>query len=165
MEHQGSDIEKKTKRGRLVMKPKLEELEKEVSGWRHISVHPHRFGGREFRFLSAELGHVHTGGIVDIPFPRSVHDALLAEGLAQEHRWVPNSGWITFRIRSEEDLKHALWLMRLSYIRYALKTATDPRELLEQESEELDLSPQFKSLLERFVPNANHSATEPLSAA
>ena len=25
----------------------------------------------------------------------------------------------------------ALWLMRLSYIRYALKTATDPRALLE----------------------------------
>src|SRR5438477_11590396 len=86
----------------------LKKLEEEVSGWPHISVHPHRFAGREFRFLSAELGHVHTGGIIDIPFPRSIHDALLAKGLAQEHRWVPNSGWITFRIRSEKDLKHAL---------------------------------------------------------
>src|SRR5438309_7580897 len=45
----------------------LKKLEEEVAGWPHISVHPHRFGGREFRFLSAELGHVHTGGIVDIP--------------------------------------------------------------------------------------------------
>ena len=107
---------------------------------------------------------MHTGGIVDIPFPRSIHDALLAEGLAQEHRWVPNSGWITFRIRSEEDLKHALWLMRLSYLRYALKKAADPRELFEQESEQLRLSPQFKSLLERFVPKtANHVSAEPLS--
>ena len=26
-------------------------------------------------------------------------------GLAEEHRWVPNSGWITFHIRNEEDLK------------------------------------------------------------
>ncbi len=144
----------------------LKKLDDEVSAWPNISVHPHRFGGKEFLFGSAEVGHIHTGGIVDIPFPRSVRDALLAEGLAEGHRWwVPNSGWTTFRVRSEEDLKHALWLMRLSYIRYALKTATDPRELLEQESEELDLSPQFKSLLERFVPNANHSATEPLSAA
>ena len=143
----------------------LKKLDDEVSAWPNISVHPHRFGGKEFLFGSAEVGHIHTGGIVDIPFPRSVRDALLAGGLAEGHRWVPNSGWTTFRVRSEEDLKHALWLMRLSYIRYALKTATDPRELLEQESEELDLSPQFKSLLERFVPNANHSATEPLSAA
>jgi hypothetical protein len=30
--------------------------------------------------------------------------------------------------------------MRLSYLRYMLKTATDPRKLFEQESE-LDLSP------------------------
>ena len=128
----------------------LKMLEDEISAWPNISVHPHRFGGKEFLFGNAEVGHIHTGGIVDIPFPRSVRDALLAEGLAEGHRWVPNSGWTTFRVRSEEDLKHALWLMRLSYIRYALKTATDPRERLEQESEELDLSPQFKSLLEKF---------------
>ena len=108
---------------------------------------------------------MHTGGIVDIPFPRSIHDALLAKGLAQEHRWVPNSGWITFRIRSEKDLKHALWLMRLSYLRYALKRAADPRELFEQESKQLCLSPQFKSLLEPFVPKtANRVSAEPLSA-
>ncbi len=143
----------------------LKKLDDEVSAWPNISVHPHRFGGKEFLFGSAEVGHIHTGGIVDIPFPRSVRDALLAGGLAEGHRWVPNSGWTTFRIRNEEDLKHALWLMRLSYLRYALKTAPDARNLLEQESEQLHLSPQFKSLLEKFVPNANHSATEPLSAA
>jgi hypothetical protein len=143
----------------------LKKLEDDVSAWPHISVHPHRFGGREFRFGSAEVGHVHTGGIVDIPFPRAVRDALLNEGLAEEHRWVPNSGWITFRIRSEQDLTHALWLMRLSYLRYRLKTATDPRRLLENETEELHLSPRFKSLLEAFVPkNANVVSAEPLPA-
>ena len=41
---------------------------------------------------------------------------------SEEHRWVPNSGWITFQMRSEKDLSHALWLMRLSYLRYALKS-------------------------------------------
>jgi len=142
----------------------LKKLEEEVSAWPHISIHPHRFGGREFRFGSAEVGHVHTGGVVDIPFPRSVRDALLAEGLAEEHRWVPNSGWTTFRIRSEDDLKHALWLMRLSYLRYRLKTAADPRKLLQQESEELHLSPQLTSLLEPFVPlTARQVLTESLA--
>jgi hypothetical protein len=142
----------------------IEKLEDEISTWPHVSVHPHRFGGREFLFDKAEVGHVHTGGTVDIPFPRSVRDALLKDGLPEEHHWVPNSGWITFHVRSEEDLKHALWLMRLSYLRYALKVATDPRQLLEQ-SEHLHLSPQFKCLLEPFVPiTANQVAAEPLSA-
>ena len=139
----------------------FEALEQEVSSWPKVSVHPHRFGGREFRFGSAEIGHIHPGVVVDIPFPRSVRDALLAGGLAEEHHWVPNSGWITFRIRSEQDFKHALWLMRLSYLRYSLKTSTDPRKLLEQESEKLLLNPQFKSLLEPFVSKV---AAEPLRA-
>src|SRR5229473_3283548 len=104
-----------------------------------LCVHTSSFGGLQSKI--ADIGSHWTlrllaGGIVDIPFPRSVHDVLLAEGLAEEHRWVPNSGWITFRVRSrsEEDLRHAIWLMRLSYLRYVLKAATDPRKLFEQES-------------------------------
>jgi hypothetical protein len=130
----------------------LTKLEEEVGSWANVSVHPHRFGGREFLFGVAELGHVHTNGIVDLPFPRAVHDALLAEGLAEAHRWVPNSGWITFRMRSAEDLQHAVWLMRLSYLRYALKSASDPRKMLQREIEQLHLNPRFGSLLEAFVP-------------
>src|ERR1700686_2406251 len=96
---------------------RLKKREDEISTWHEVSIHPHRFGGREFRFGSAEVGHIHIGGIVDIPLPRSVRDALLDEGLAEEHRSVPDSGWITFHVRSEDGLKHALWLMRLSYLR------------------------------------------------
>ena len=143
----------------------LKSLEGVVSAWSRVSVHPHRFGGREFLFGAAEVGHVHTNGIVDIPFTRPVHDVLLAEGLAEQHRWVPNSGWITFRIRNEGDIAHALWLMRLSYLRYAFKEAVDPRMLFEHESEELRLSPRFKSLLEPFVPkNTRAVSAEPLHA-
>jgi hypothetical protein len=140
-------------------------LEDGVSTWPHVSVHAHRFGGREFLFDRAEVGHVHAGGIVDIPFPRSVRDALLAEGLAEEHHWVPNSGWITFRMRGEKDLTRALWLMRLSYLRYALKTSPEPRELFEQESEGLRLNPRFKSLMEPFVPKTTKQVSaEAISA-
>ena len=130
----------------------LKQLAAEVSAWPNVSTHPHRFGGREFRFGDAEIGHIHTGGIVDIPFPRSIHDVLLAEGLAEEHHWVPNSGWITFRMRGEGDLARALWLMRLSYLRYALKTSPNAPALLEQESEGLDLGARFRSLLQPFLP-------------
>jgi hypothetical protein len=134
----------------------LKSFEDEISAWPQISVHSHRFGGREFRFGGAELGHMHNGGILDIPFPRPLRDALLAEGLAEEHHWVPNSGWISFQVRNGDDFQHAVWLMRLSYLRYALKTAPNPRELLNRQSEELQLSPRFSSLLEPFLPaNAN----------
>src|SRR5260370_1744332 len=118
----------------------MEKLEEQVAAWPHVSVHPHRFGGREFRFGNAELGHVHLGGTVDIPFPRAVRDALLADGLAEEHHWVPNSGWTTFHVRGEGDLRHALWLMRLSYLRYALKIAIDPPGLLMHDSADLALT-------------------------
>jgi Family of unknown function (DUF5519) len=132
----------------------LKELEENVSAWPEVSVYPHRFGGREFRFGSAEVGHVHANGIVDIPFPRALRDALLAEGLVEEHHWVPDSGWTTFRVKSELDVAHALWLFRLSYLRYVLRTDPDPHERLARESQALHLSAHFKPLFERIVPRA-----------
>jgi hypothetical protein len=132
----------------------FEALEQKVSSWPQVSIHPHRFGGQEFRFGNAEIGHVHVGGAVDIPFPRTIRDALLVDGLAEEHRWVPNSGWTTFRVRSEEDIDHAVWLLRLSYLRYALKTASDPRRALDECCEELRLNTQYKSFLEAFTPKS-----------
>jgi hypothetical protein len=65
------------------MMNRLRNLEEEISAWPHVSIHPHRFGGREFRFGETGLGHMHSGGMVDIPFPplgasfrRSVRDAF-----------------------------------------------------------------------------------------
>jgi hypothetical protein len=142
----------------------LKNLEDEISAWPHAAIHPHRFGGREFRFGNAEVGHMHTGEVVDIPFLRSIRDALLDQGLADEHPWVPHSGWITFRVRSEDDFKHTLGLMRLSYLRYALKTASDSRGLLEPESEDLHLNPRFRSLLEPFMPKTAKVSTGPFPA-
>jgi hypothetical protein len=143
----------------------LKKLEDVVSAWPNVSVHPHHFGGREFQFGDAEIGHFHKNGIVDIPFPRSVRDALLEDRLAEEHHWVPNSGWITFQMHTEEDVSHAVWLMRLSYLRYALKTSADPQKLFEHESEQLRLSPAYKLLLEPFAPKtAKQVSAEPVPA-
>jgi len=105
---------------------------------------------RSFRFGSAELGHIHSDGTLDIPFARGVRDVLLEENLAEEHG-VPNSGWTTFRVRTEKDLKHALWLMRLSYLRYSLRSTEDPRRLFDDESATLRLSAGLLSLIESFA--------------
>ena len=142
----------------------VETIAQAVSGWPQISVHPHRFGGTEFRFGSAEVGHVHSNGIVDIPYPRQIRDELLSQSLAKEHHWVPNSGWITFRMRAEQDVNHALWLLRLSYLRYALKHAADSHGLLARESQALGLSPRFQALLEPFMARTAKPPQEPISA-
>lgn len=127
------------------------DVTNEVSAWPGISVHPARFGGTAFRFGSAEVGHVHNGGAVHIPFPRPVRDELLAQGLAEEHPWAPDTGNVSFRISTEDDARHAIWLMRASYLRYALKKAADARQLLSQESERLNLNPRLRTLLEPFA--------------
>jgi hypothetical protein len=46
----------------------LKTLEAKAPAWSNVSIRPHPFGGREFRFGDAEVGHVHPGGIVDTPF-------------------------------------------------------------------------------------------------
>lgn len=136
-----------------------ERFEQEVLSWPEVSVHPHQFAAREFRFRKAEIGHLHWDGTLDIPFPRAIHDALLADCFAEQHRWVPDSGWITFHLRREQDLSHAIWLMRLSYLRYALKAARDssqdPRQMLDQQCEELHLQLRYKSLLEAHIPRSD----------
>jgi hypothetical protein len=77
---------------------------------------------------------------------------------------VPNSVWTTFQVRGEGDLRHALWLMRLSYLRYALKTASDPRGMLEHESEGLGLSTHLRSLLQQHLPTKERVTADPLTA-
>ena len=90
----------------------LEAIEHEVTRWPRVSMRVHRFGGKEFRFERAEIGHLHPNGVLDIPSTRRIRDALLEHGLAEVHRYVPDSGWTTFRIRSEADVKQALKLLR-----------------------------------------------------
>jgi hypothetical protein len=130
----------------------VSELTVEVSSWPQISVRTHRFGGTEFAVGAAEVGHVHDNGVVDIPFTRKIRDVLLEERLAEQHQWIPNSGWTTFRIRRAEDVRHACRLMRLSYVRYLLRTALNPDEVFETECQCLNMSPRLVALLCQTSP-------------
>lgn len=132
----------------------LRSLENRISRWPGISARSHRFGGREFCLGRLEVGHVHEDGAVEITFPRPMRDQLLAEGLAEQHRWLPNSGWITFRATSSQDVDHALFLLRLSYLRYVLKAVPNPAQRFELEADQLHLSTPLKNFLGQFVPVA-----------
>jgi len=83
--------------------------------WQDVTVHPHRFGGIEFRLGKRELGHLHGNSLLDVPFPRTVRNELVASGQAEEHHILPGTGWISFRIRAAEDVERAVDLLRRSF--------------------------------------------------
>lgn len=90
---------------------------REVASWRGVSVRPHRFGGVEFRVGRRELGHLHGHRLADLPFPIRIRDQLVAEGKAQRHHVLPDSGWVSFSIRGEQDVEAVIALFRLNFER------------------------------------------------
>jgi hypothetical protein len=125
----------------------VKRLIENVSAWPTVVVHPHQFLAQEFRFGKAEIGHVHAWGAVDVPFTVAIRIFLVENQLAKQHLWVPDSGSTTFHMRSANDLEHALWLLRISYLRYELKSHSDGSVLLRSESERLHLQPELAGLL------------------
>ncbi len=78
---------------------------------------PHRFGGTEFRVQNLEFMHTHGDTQLDIHLSKEDQERVLKEGKAQHHRALVHheAGWVTFRIRSEEDLEAAKELVQLAY--------------------------------------------------
>ena len=92
-------------------------IEQEVAGWEGVTVEPHRFGGIEFRLGRRELGHLHGDSLADLPFPRRIGEMLVETGRAERHHVLPSSGWVTKRIRTDEDVDETIELFRLAYER------------------------------------------------
>ncbi|ADE03464.1 luciferase domain-containing protein [Haloferax volcanii] len=94
----------------------IDRIVSRVSRWPGVETAPHRFGGTAFVVAGRELGHVHDAGVVDLALTRRVRDALLTDGLADPHRVVPESTWVTYRVRSDADVPDAMRLLRLAYL-------------------------------------------------
>ena len=99
----------------------MNPIESTVSAWPGVEVDSHdRGGGREFTLDGREIGHIHRGKLVDIPFAKRVRDVLIAEERAEKHHVMPDSGWVSYRIQSEEDVEGALWLLRVAYLYHVI---------------------------------------------
>jgi hypothetical protein len=92
-------------------------IEREVASWEGVTVHPHRFGGVEFRLGKRELGHLHGDRLADLPFRRPIRNMLVETGRALPHHVLPESGWVTRPIESDEDVDEVIELFRLSFER------------------------------------------------
>jgi len=99
-----------------------ERIAQEVSAWPGVTVAPHRFGGTEFRVGRRELGHLHGHHLADLPFPVAVRDRLVEAGRVEPHHVLPESGWVSVRIRSQHDVPAVIELFRMNYERAWLST-------------------------------------------
>jgi Family of unknown function (DUF5519) len=92
-----------------------ERIVREASSWPGVEARPHRFGGTEFRLGRREIGHVHGDHLLDIPLPHRLRDEVVADGRAEPHHVLPESGWVSVRLRKEADVERGIGLLRVSY--------------------------------------------------
>lgn len=101
----------------LYMSKVIEIIEKEILSWHYVTVGSHRFGGIEFRLNKKEMGHIHSEGLADIPFPMKIRDELVNSGLVKPHHVLPQSGWVSywFHNSEKEDITTVIDLFKLRY--------------------------------------------------
>ncbi|WP_242311367.1 luciferase family protein [Bacillus cereus group sp. BfR-BA-01331] len=102
-----------------------EVIRKEVLSWGGVSEKPHRFGGVELNYGKKELGHLHGDKLADLSFPKLKRDELINQGSVQPHHVLPESGWISYYIKSEEDIPFAVELFRMQYDRIQKRNKVD----------------------------------------
>jgi hypothetical protein len=101
----------------LYMSKVIEIIEKEILSWPYVTVGSHRFGGIEFRLNKKEMGHIHSEGLADIPFPMKIRDKLVNSGRVKPHHVLPQSGWVSywFHNSEKEDIATVIELFKLRY--------------------------------------------------
>ena len=105
----------------------VETIVDAASDWPEMRVGPHRFNAVEFLLADHEIGHIHRdGGMLDINFPKRMRDTLVEEDRTGDHHFAPNTGWTSYRVRSDDDVDDGLWLLRVSYLYRALTQRRKP---------------------------------------
>ncbi len=80
-----------------------------------VTTEPHRFGGTEFQVEGVEFMHSHGSSLLDIHLSKDDQAKALNEGTALPHRYAPQAGWVTFRIRDDRDIERAEYLVDMAY--------------------------------------------------
>ena len=104
----------------------IERIKKEILSWPNVTAEPHRFGGVEFRQNKREMGHIHGERVADIPFPMKIRNELISSGRVKPHHVLPQSGWISYWIKGEEDIAAVVELFKMRYEQ--LKPRSQPKE-------------------------------------
>ena len=71
--------------------------------------------GADFYRGEEELGHIHLDGEIYLATSLAIARALIGAKLAQPFPWAGAGEWVTYRIRSRADVRHAERRSRLAY--------------------------------------------------
>jgi hypothetical protein len=61
------------------------------------------------------MGHVHGDGVADIPFSMDVRNKLVNSGRVSAHHFLPQSGWVSYWIKGEQDIPGVTELFKMRY--------------------------------------------------
>ena len=95
----------------------IDNIESEVLTWRGTSTSLHKYGGTQFNYGQKEIGHIHGNGLLDIRFSRAVKAALIKQSKIDDHHVFKNSGWISFYVKTLDDVVYAKKLLEMAYLK------------------------------------------------
>jgi hypothetical protein len=101
----------------LFDRPRLRAMEMFENAIRRnypVQSRPHRFGGVGFFIETTEIGHLHGNGLLDLFVGKSFRSEQVRRGRALPHHVFPDSGWISFWLKSPADLAQALELFEIA---------------------------------------------------
>jgi MFS family permease len=95
----------------------VEAIKREILSWPNVTSQPQSFGGVDFRVGGKELGHLHGENMVDLPLlieaPKQSQEKT--QRSLPPHDAYPESNWINYWIRGEDDVPKVIELFRLKY--------------------------------------------------
>ena len=103
------------------------QIHRGVAGWNGVTVQGHGRGILFFHVGRREIGHLHGSRLADVPFLVRIREQLVAERRADLHYLHPETGWITYYIRGEQDVRPVIELFRLNYVRPWLEKSVSGR--------------------------------------
>src|SRR5215831_12772467 len=93
----------------------LDTIKKELLSWPCVTTEPRRFGGMEFQVNKREMGHMHDDRVADLPFSMDVRNKLVNSGRVSAHHFLPQSGWVSYWIKGEQDIPNVIELFKMRY--------------------------------------------------
>ena len=94
------------KEGRYDRGEIVDRIKKQILDWPDASVHPHHFGGIEFRVEGKEIGHLYSDKLVELPVPTEICKEL--------HHMYPDMG-VSYWPNSIEEVPNVISLFRRKY--------------------------------------------------
>ena len=102
--------------------PGMTTITEEVTSWPGVTAGPGSRGEFSFKVGRKEIGHLHGDRVAHFGFPKNVWQELFDAGRIDYHPVFPGKpGFGARDIRSEDDARDVIALMRLNYDRFVAR--------------------------------------------